>query len=185
MTTIAGLAEISVTIPAETPMKQLPNPPWYRRWSVVILAGVIGVAAISALLGWRGLQQVASPASTSSTAPLATVPPEPTTTRPDPPARTVAPAPGVLWEKKGTDTHRSRLFRAPPNWRIIWSFDCSDFAGGVGGNFKLTGQGAFSEILIQEFDVKANGSRSVTGGGFGRLLITSVCEHWEVQAVRA
>ena len=160
---------------------ELPNAPFYRRWSF-ILAGVIGLAAITALLGWRGLQQVANPSPTSSTAPQATIPPESTTTRPDPPART---DPGVLWQLEGSDTHRSRLFRAPTNWRINWSFDCSDFAGGGGGNFKLEGQGAFSEVLIQEFDVKASGSRSVTGGGFGRLLVTSVCEHWEIQAVRA
>jgi len=35
----------------------LPNAPFYRRWSF-ILAGVIGLAAITALLGWRGLAAV-------------------------------------------------------------------------------------------------------------------------------
>jgi hypothetical protein len=165
---------------------QLPNPPWYRRWSV-ILAGVIGVAAITALLGWRGMQQTASPSPTSQ-ATSTTARQEATTTRSpvdqtEPTAATSRP--GVLWEGTGSDTHRSRLFRAPPSWRIIWSFDCSDFAGGGGGNFKLSGDGAFADVQIQAFDVKASGSRSVTGGGYGRLIINSVCDHWKVQAVRA
>jgi hypothetical protein len=163
-------------------MKPLPNPPWYRRWSV-ILAGVICLAAVTALLGWRGLQE-ASP-SPSTTAPTTTAV-EPPTTRP--PATRPAPStsrstPDVLWEAEGADTHRGRLFRAPADWRIIWSFDCSDFAGGE-GNFKLTGEGAFSEVLIQEFDDVADGARSVRGGGFGRLVVTSVCDRWKVQAVR-
>jgi hypothetical protein len=166
---------------------QLPNPPWYRRWSV-ILAGVIGVAAIAALLGWRGLQQVADPAPSTRTAPLATVPaPAPTTTRPQTvqAAPTTTLAPGVLWQAKGRDTLRGRLFRAPRNWRIVWSFDCSKFAGGRGGNFKISGESGFGHVQIQEFDVKASGSRSVTGGGTGRLIINSVCDRWEVRAVRA
>ena len=163
---------------------QPPNPPWYRRGSV-ILAGVIVLAGCMALLGWRGLQQVASPATT--TAPPATVPPETTTTptvlQPSP--TTARAAPGVLWEREGSDTHRGRLFRAPRSWRIVWSFDCSAFGDGSGGNFKLTGEGAFEEVLIQEFDTRASGSRSVTGGGFGRLVVNSVCDHWEVRAVRS
>ena len=163
---------------------QLPNPPWYRRWSV-ILAGIMVLAALTALLGWRGLQQTASPATATPTVPPTTLA-EPTTTQPlAPPPPTTKPRPGVLWEKNGSDTHRSRPFRAPASWRIVWSFDCSDFARYGGGNFKLTGQGAFERVLIQEFDVKANGTRSVTGGGFGRLVITSVCEHWTVKALPA
>jgi hypothetical protein len=169
-------------------MLKLPNPPWYRRWSV-ILAAVIVLAAGMATLGLRGLQEVANPSTTTAaTGPVATVPPEPPTTRPavvQPSPSTTRAPPGVLWQAEGSDTHRSRLFRAPQSWRIVWSFDCSEFAGGQGGNFKLSGEGAFEEVLIQEFDVRASGSRSVTGGGFGRLVVTSVCEHWEVRAVRA
>jgi hypothetical protein len=159
---------------------QLPNPPWYRRWSV-ILAGIIVLAALTALLGWRGLQETAGPDTATPTVPPTTVA-EPTTILPPP---TTIARPGVLWEKKGSDSYRSRPFRAPPSWRIVWSFDCSDFARYGGGNFKLTGQGAFERVLIQDFDVKANGTRSVTGGGFGRLVITSVCDHWTVQALPA
>jgi hypothetical protein len=165
-------------------MLKLPNPPWYRRWSF-LLAGVIGLAAIVALLGWRGLQQ-ASPSTTTTTAPPATVAPT-TTTRPPPqsPTSTRAAAPGVLLQMEGSDTERSRLFKAPARWRIVWSFDCREFAGGGGGNFKISGEGAFDEELVQRFGRADEGVATVSGGGFGRLVVTSVCEHWEVQAVRA
>ena len=167
-------------------MQQLPPSPWYRRWSV-ILAGIIVLAAFTALLGWRGLQQVASPSPTSTAATTRTTAAEPPTTQG--PSTQSAPTtsretPEVLWREEGSDTHRSRLFRAPNRWRVIWSFDCSDFTGGE-GNFKLTGEGAFDHVMIQAFDDEAEGSLPVRGGGSGRLVITSVCDRWEVQAVRA
>lgn len=165
---------------------QLPNPPWYRRWSA-ILAGVIVLAALTAMLGWRGLQQATDPATATPTVPTTTVPePSTTTSSTVPPAPTTTRAtPGVLWEMQGSDTHRGELFRAPANWRIVWSFDCSNFARYKGGNFKLSGQGAFDRVLIQKFDVKASGTRSVTRGGFGSLEITSVCDSWTVKAFPA
>jgi hypothetical protein len=163
-------------------MQPLSNPPWYRRWSA-ILAGVIVLAAIAALLGWRGLQQVATPSPTSTSVATATTVAEPATTRTS--ATTSRLASDILWRAEGSDTHRGRVFRAPERWRIIWSFDCSDFPGGR-GNFKITGEGAFSaRVDIQAFRDQAEGSELVRGGGTGRLVIDSVCERWEVQAVRA
>lgn len=157
--------------------------PWYRRWPV-LLAAVIVLAAATASIGWRGLQQVATPSTTGTTRPLPTVPepsvaqtptiPEPTTT-----TRTDTE---VLWERRGSDVYRGEVFEASGRWRIIWSFDCSDFST-LGGNFKLTGEGAFADVLIQEFDVKSSGSRTVTSTGQGRLVIYSVCERWTVKAV--
>jgi hypothetical protein len=163
-------------------MEQLPHSPWYRRWSV-ILAGVIVLAAFTALLGWRGLQQVASPSTTTPVPPTTTVAePASSATRPAP--STSRETPQLLWREEGSDSLRGQLFRAPDRWRITWSFDCSDFPGGR-GNFKLTGEGAFDQVMIQDFASEAEGSRLVRGGGSGRLVITSVCERWEVQAVRA
>jgi hypothetical protein len=165
-------------------MQPLPNSPWYRQWSV-ILAGVIVLAAIAALLGWRGLQQVAQPSPTSTS--TATTVAEPATARTSttrPATTTSRQTPNLLWRQEGSDTHRGRAFRAPDRWRIIWSFDCSDFLGGQ-GNFKLTGEGDFDHVMIQAFEDEDEGSLSVRGGGLGRLVITSVCERWEVQAVRA
>jgi hypothetical protein len=167
-------------------MLQLPNPPWYRRWSF-FLASIIVLAGLTALLGWRGLQQADSPSATTQQ-PLATIPPEPSTTQApevQPSPTTARTPPGVLWQAEGSDTGQSRLFRAPRAWRIEWSFDCSAFGDGKGGNFKLTGEGAFEDVMIQKFDKKASGQQSVSGGGFGRLVITSVCDHWEVRAVRS
>ena len=163
-------------------MEQLPHSPWYRRWSV-ILAGVIVLAAFTALLGWRGLQQVASPSTTTPVSTTTTVA-EPATSATRPAPSTSRETPEVLWRAEGSDSQRSRLFRAPDRWRIIWSFDCSSFPGGQ-GNFKLTGEGAFDQVMIQAFDDEAEGSQPVRGGGSGRLVITSVCDRWEVQAVRA
>jgi hypothetical protein len=159
----------------------LPNAPFYRRWSF-ILAGVIGLAAITALLGWRGLQQVATPATTLTTLPATTIPAPPTTTTPTSIDRTSKPN-GVLWERVGHDTETSKGFRAPSTWRIEWSFDCSNFKKYGGGNFKITGNGAFSRIQIQEFDLRASDSRTFNRGGFGRLLVDSVCKRWTVRAV--
>jgi hypothetical protein len=120
----------------------LPNAPFYRRWSF-ILAGVIGLAAITALLGWRGLQQVDPPASTGTTQSPTTVT-SPTTT-------------------------------TPPS-----SIEPSNFKRLGGGNFKITGTGAFARVDIQELDVKASGTRTFTRGGYGHLLVDSVCTRWSV-----
>jgi hypothetical protein len=155
----------------------LPNAPFYRRWSF-ILAGVIGLAAITALLGWRGLQQVDPPATTT-TLPTTTIA-SPTTTTPPPSIGPTSKPTSILWEGSGKGTATSDGFRAPAAWRIEWSFDCSNFKELGGGNFKITGTGAFERVDIQEFDVKASDTRTFTGGGFGHLLVDSVCRHWSV-----
>jgi hypothetical protein len=157
----------------------LPNAPFYRRWSF-ILAGVIGLAAITALLGWRGLQDTDSPVTT--TLPPTTVTSPPTTIPPTSIEPTSKPKP-TLWDEQGSDTAASPGFRAPSTWRIAWSFDCTNFRKLGGGNFKITGTGAFGRVDIQEYDVKASGTRTFTGGGFGHLLVDSVCRRWHVTAL--
>lgn len=162
---------------------ELPNPPWYRRWSV-ILAGVIGMAALVALLGLRGLQTLDPSGPTATTlAPTTTVAAAaaaaPTTTRQ--PQSTLPSE--VLWAGSGSDVGKSRGFRAPPSWHIEWTFDCANFRKFGGGNFKITGDGAFESIQIQEFDTGASGSRTFSRGGYGHLLIDSVCKRWTVTAV--
>ncbi len=162
---------------------ELPNPPWYRRWSV-ILAGVIGVAAVVALLGLRGLAEVDATGTTRTTlAPTTTVTSTtagaPTTTR----RKQSTLPPDVLWTKTGSDNAKSPGFRAPAAWHIEWSFDCSDFNKVSGGNFKITGDSDFEHVQIQEFDVGANGRRTFRKGGYGRLKVESVCGRWTVTAV--
>jgi hypothetical protein len=162
---------------------ELPIPPWYRRWSV-ILAGVIGVAAVAAVvgvLGFRGADgpdpDVASPAPTTTvTSTTAAAPP--TTRKPQPTL-----APDVLWTKTGSDVGRSPGFRAPSAWHIEWSFDCSNFEKYGRGNFKITGQEAFERVQIQVVEVESSGSQTFRGGGYGWLLIDSVCKRWTVTVV--
>ena len=162
----------------------LPTPPWYRRWSV-ILAGVIGLAAITALLGWRGLQEVDNGPDPTATTPAVAV----TTTTSTPPTSlpprgsTTTRTPGLLWSQTGSDPGgKSPGFRARGRWRIEWRFDCNDFRRYGGGNFKITGDGAFERVEIQRFAVEARGRQVFSSGGFGHLLIDSVCKRWTVTA---
>jgi hypothetical protein len=155
---------------------QLPNAPFYRRWSV-LLAGVIGLAAIGALLGWRGLQQVEEPAPTTTAPPTTVI--TSTTTAPPTSVEPTSRPDDVLWEQEGSDVVQSPRLEAPAAWRIVWEYDCSGFGPG-GGNFKITGSGAFGRVDIQATKVKASGRMSYTRAGFGRLLVESVCDHWKV-----
>jgi hypothetical protein len=152
---------------------QLPNAPFYRRWSV-LLAGVMVLAAIGALLGWRGLQQAdgADPTTTVTATTVVTsttTAPTTTTSRPD----------DVIWEQEGSDVVQSPTLEAPVAWRIVWDYDCTGFGPG-GGNFKITGSGAFGRVDIQATEVKASGRMSYSRAGYGHLLVESVCDHWKV-----
>ncbi len=157
----------------------LPNAPFYRRWSF-ILASVIGLAMITALVGWRGLQQANSPATTALPSTTVTGPP-PTTAPPssEPTSKTQP----FLWSADGSDSVRSLEFRAPDGWRIEWSFDCGNFKRYGGGNFKITGDGAFDEVVVQKFAVRDSGTRRFRHGGYGHLQVASVCRRWSVRVL--
>jgi hypothetical protein len=92
-------------------------------------------------------------------------------------------APGVLWQRRESAGSVSGRFAAPGRWRVVWSFNCRSFAKYGGGNFKLSGAGAFAEVSVQRFGVRGRGVLPVTGGGRGRLTIESVCDRWTVKAV--
>jgi hypothetical protein len=160
---------------------ELPTAPFYRRWSV-ILAGVIGLAAIVAFVGWRGLSDVATPETTVTSAPPTTTLPGAVTTTTTPPTSygPTSKPDEVLWRAQGGGGTRSPGFRAPDRWRIQWAFDCTNFERYGGGNFKITGDGAFERIDIQNVAIEATGTRRFTSGGFGHLRVESVCDHWTV-----
>jgi hypothetical protein len=93
--------------------------------------------------------------------------------------------PDVLWQRRGHDAEVGERFQAPARWRIVWSFDCQNFANHGGGNFKLSGAGAFNKVAVQRFGIRGRGSLLVTEGGRGRLIVESVCDRWMVKAVAA
>jgi hypothetical protein len=164
-------------------MSMEPTTPFYRRWSF-LLAGVIGLAVVVALVGWRGLQQVAEPAPTTTAVPSTTQAPPPTTAPPTSIGPTSKPD-EILWQElaSGASTVRSRAFEAPPAWRIEWTVDCSNFADHGGGNFKITGDGDFQQIQIEITEVSAKDTKSLTRGGFGHLYVETVCQRWTVRAL--
>jgi hypothetical protein len=168
---------------------ELPKPPWYRRFGVMFLAvnllvAAVLVGAVVALWPPAG-QRPDHPVTTvavgsrsdqvgpKDTAP-ATIPPSSATARREP---------GVLWQQRGHDAAVGEFFAAPRRWRVVWSFDCRNFAAYGGGNFKLSGARAFNNVAVQRFGVRGRGSVWVTGGGRGRLIIESVCDRWTVKAL--
>ena len=170
-------------------MVELPKPPWYRRFGVVFLAAnlvvaVVLVAAVVAL--WpRAAQRPVAPATTAGVGrqagQLLPEGPEPATVLPT--STRARLAPGVLWQQRGSAGSMDGRFAAPGRWRVVWSFNCQSFAKYGGGNFKLSGAGAFAGVSVQRFGVRGRGVLEVTGGGRGRLTIESVCDRWTVKAV--
>ena len=171
-------------------MVELPKPPWYRRFGVVVLAAnlVVAVAlagAVVALWPRAAAQRPVAPATTAGVgrhaAPAVPEGPEPATILPT--STRARLAPGVLWQMRGSDGSVGGRFDAPGRWRVVWSFSCQSFAKYGGGNFKLYGAGAFAEVSVQRFGVRGRGVLPVSGGGRGRLTIESVCDRWMVKAV--
>jgi hypothetical protein len=158
---------------------ELPKPPWYRRFGVVFLAANLVVAAglVAAVVAlWPpAAQRPGHPATTVAVASPAQVGPDdaaPATVLPS--STTARLDPDVLWQRRGHDAEVGE-----------WSFDCQNFANHGGGNFKLSGAGAFNKVAVQRFGIRGRGSLLVTEGGRGRLIVESVCDRWMVKAVAA
>jgi hypothetical protein len=133
---------------------ELPKPPWYRRFGVVVLAANLAVAAVlgaAVVALWpRAAQRPVAPATTAGVGPQAeqVVPqgPEPAAILPTSTGDRLAP--GVLWQRPGSAGAVGGRFAAPGRWRVVWSFSCQSFAKYGGGNFKLSGAGAFGEVSV-------------------------------------
>jgi hypothetical protein len=168
---------------------ELPKPPWYRRFGVVFLAANLVVAAVlvaAVVALWpRAAQRPGAPATTAGVGrqagQLLSEGPEPATILPT--STRAHLAPGVLWQRRGSTGSVVGRFVAPGRWRVVWSFNCQSFATYGGGNFKLSGAGAFAGVSVQRFGVRGRGVLPVSGGGRGRLTIESVCDRWTVKAV--
>jgi hypothetical protein len=163
-------------------VQQLPKPPLHHRMWFVVLAVVVVFATAGGFVGFQAQRHEPSP----TTAAGASATTEPDWTELKPPATTAAakPGPRVLWQRTGSDVVYGGLFQAPEKWRIVWSYNCGNFAKFGGGNFKITGDGAFEQVFIDQFGVRAAGVEQVQGGGRGRLVIESVCQRWTVRAVK-
>ena len=166
---------------------EVPKPPWYRRFGVVVLAAnlvvaAVLVAAVVALWPRAAAQRPGAPATTAGVGRQAgQLLPEPATILPTSTGARLEP--GVLWQRRGSAGIAGGRFAAPGRWRVVWSFSCQSFAKYGGGNFKLSGAGDFAEVSVQRFGVRGRGVLQVTGGGRGRLIIESVCDRWTVKAV--
>jgi hypothetical protein len=168
---------------------ELPKPPWYRRFWIVVLAANLMVAAVlvaAVVALWpRAAPRPVAPATTGGVGPQAeqVLPdgPEPATVLPT--STRARLDPGVLWQQRGSAGSVVGRFDAPGRWRVVWSFNCQSFAKYGGGNFKLAGAGAFAEVSVQRFGVRGRGVLRVTGGGRGHLTVESVCDRWMVKAV--
>jgi hypothetical protein len=168
---------------------ELPKPPWYRRFGVVVLAANLLVAAVlvaAVVALWpRAALRPGAPATTAGVRPQAeqVLPqgPEPATILPT--STRARLEPGVLWQRRGSAGSVVGRFAAPGRWRVLWSFNCQSFAKYGGGNFKLSGAGAFAGVSVQHVGVRERGVLRVSGGGRGRLIIESVCDRWTVKAV--
>ena len=160
---------------------ELPAPPFYRRWSV-ILAGVIVLAAIVAMVGWQGLQEATTETTVTRSPPSTTVPGAVTTTTTPPTSYGPTSKPDdLLWQEEGADGKRSEGFQAPDRWRIVWAVDCTNFEKFGSGNFKITGDGAFEQqVQIENVAIEASGTRRFNRGGYGHLRVESVCDRWTV-----
>jgi hypothetical protein len=160
----------------------LPKPPLSRQAWFGVLAVAVVLAVAAAVVAAQLRQPSGGPRGAAAGAPPTTGGDWTQSTPPPDKGSSTAPT-GVLWAASGSDTETGRLFSAPSAWRIVWQFDCRSFAKYGGGNFKLSGDGDFARVSVQEFAVKQGGTKRVSGGGRGRLIVESVCDHWSVRAV--
>jgi hypothetical protein len=166
-----------------------PMPFYLRLWFIMVVVTVLfaGVVGATVVLLWPQDQQFG--ASTGTTASVGSVAAQAAWSQVGPPARRPTPttttaSPGVLWQRSGSDSADGDRFVTPGRWRLEWSFDCQGFARYGGGNFKISGDGAFQAVSVQAFAVRGRGGRWVNAAGRGHLQIESVCDRWVVTAVR-
>jgi hypothetical protein len=163
---------------------ELPKPPWYRRFGVVVVAANLVVAAV--LVGamvalWpRAAQRPHAPATTAGVGHQAeqVVPqgPEPATILTA--STRVRLEAGVLWQKRGGVGSVGGRFDAPGRWRVVWSFNCQSFAKYVGATSSClvavtsrrsrcsalgSGDGASCRSPVAA-EAASSSSRYVTGG---------------------
>jgi hypothetical protein len=167
-----------------------PKPPWYRRFEVVVLAVnlVVAAALVAAMVALWPRAAAQRPGAPATTAGWWGGKPGSSCRKTPSQRRSCRPRPRPTWSRGfcgngGGAGSVGGWFAAPGRWRVVWSFNCQSFAKYGGGNFKLSGAGAFAKVSVQRVGVRGRGILEVTGGGRGRLTIQSVCDRWMVKAV--
>ena len=102
---------------------------------------------------------------------------EPETT--EEPTTTAKPQPTVLFSQSGSGSHSLQPFNAPDEWRLGWSYNCSNF--GTEGNFIVLDEGGGS-VNINELGKSGRGTEFIDGGGRIKLQTISECR-WTLKAI--
>jgi hypothetical protein len=97
-------------------------------------------------------------------------------------ARPVAPPTTVLLDVQGNGIHTTQWFRAPTEWKISWSYDCSAY--GSRGNFIVdlwSGPTSLVDGVANALGSRGNGMTYEHQGGRFYLKVNSECS-WHIQA---
>lgn len=89
-------------------------------------------------------------------------------------------APRTLLDVEGSGIKTTQRFKAPDEWAIGWSYDCSNF--GTNGNFAINVDGDVSDLAANVLGPRGHDVTYEHSGGDVYLQINSECD-WHVKAV--
>jgi hypothetical protein len=105
-----------------------------------------------------------------------------TTKAPTPkPTTTAKPTPNLLFSQTSGGNKSVRPFDAPDEWRLVWSYDCKNFAAYGGGNFIVDDEGG-SGVAVNELGKGGSGTEYIDAGGRIKLQVVSTCSRWTLKA---
>jgi hypothetical protein len=71
---------------------------------------------------------------------------------------TAKPQSRMLYQKTGGGNHAAQPFQAPDEWRLLWSYDCSNFKQCGGGNF-IVSDDAGAGVAVNELGTGGKGEQ--------------------------
>jgi hypothetical protein len=105
----------------------------------------------------------------------------PATTQPKS-TTTAKPQSRVLYQKTGSANHSGQPFQAPDGWKLLWSYDCSNFKQYGGGNF-IVSDDSGAGVNVNELGTGGKGAEYIDQGGRIKLQVISTCDRWTLKAV--